>query len=103
MTDNWVNTLSNPMGHIAKKYLFDLLKEKAYKHNDIIERISRALVTQNDLKNFGQLMAEVYETGFFKAVEDNKEAWEKLGYKTHITPSEKIVDAKKIFNQKNQE
>ena len=105
MADNnsWIQSLANPVGHIVKKYLYDLLQERYHKHEDVVERISRSLVTRSDMENFGALVLEIYEAGFMKAVSDNKEAWEKLGYKPVIKPSRNPArSSQAIFNQKNQ-
>ena len=103
-SNDWMQALTNPMGHVVKKYVFDILQERYGKHEDVLERISRSLVTRNDMENFGRLVAEIYEAGFFKAVNENKEAWEKLGYKPVIKKSAPSPDSQPtIFSQKNQE
>jgi hypothetical protein len=104
-TNNWIQSLTNPVGHIVKKYMYEILESRYAKHEDIIERISKSLITHNDIDNFGKLVADIYESGFFKAVSENKDAWEKLGYKPIIKQSEPNAAQKNssIFNQKNQE
>jgi len=102
---SWVESLSNPMGHIVKKYLSEVLQEKFFQHEDVVERISRSLVTRGDMENFGKLVLAIYEAGFMKAVEDNKEAWERFGVKPIIRESETATPpdpSKAIFNQKSQ-
>lgn len=103
MANDFLSNLSNPVGQIIKKYLHDLLQERYYKHQDVVERISRSLVTKGDIENFGKFILEIYEAGFFKAVQDNKELWEKLGYETTIVPSPSKSPQQTIFNPKNQE
>ena len=61
-------------------------------------------VTRGDVENFGKLVLEIYEAGFFKAVSENKEAWEKLGFKPVIKQSDLPTNPQQtIFSRKNQE
>jgi hypothetical protein len=108
MANDWMQALSNPLGIVVKKYMFDVLQERYLKHEDIIERVSHSLATRCDVEKFGKLILEVYEAGFMKAVNDNKEAWERLGYKPTIkqSPTPNAQQPQTIFkntSQKNQD
>lgn len=83
-----VQYMNNPKAFTLKKWFIELLKERYAKHDPIIERVALSLSTDTDLKDFGALIAEVFEAGYFKAVNDYKEQAEKAGMKIKIiTPS----------------
>jgi|LakMenEpi03Aug12_release.lakeMendotaPanAssembly.Ray.scaffolds.fasta_scaffold16801_13 hypothetical protein len=82
---NWLNFLSNPRSHYIKKSMFEILKERYGKHEQILERLSSHLIVEKDLKDFLAMIIDVYEIGFFKAVEDQKEQLKKLGLGVKIT------------------
>jgi len=76
--------MSNPRSFTLKKWFAELLKEKYPPHNDTIERVSLALVTEKDLKEFGNLITEIYESGYRRAIGDYKEEAQKLGLKISV-------------------
>ena len=82
---NWLNFLSNPRSHYIKKSMFEILKESYGKNEQILERLSNHLIVEKDLKDFLAMIIDVYEIGFFKAVEDQKEQLKKLGLGVKIT------------------
>lgn len=80
--------MNNPKAFTLKKWFLELLKERYTKHDPIIERVALSLSTDSDLKDFGALIAEVFEAGYFKAVNDYKDQAEKAGMKIRvISPS----------------
>ena len=82
---NWLNFLSNPRSHYIKKSMFEILKERYGKNEQILERLSNHLIVEKDLKDFLAMIIDVYEIGFFTAVEDQKEPLKKLGLGVKIT------------------
>jgi len=82
---NWLNFLSNPRSHYIKKSMFEILKERYGKNEQILERLSSQLIVEKDLKDFLAMIIDVYEIGFLKAVEDQKEQLKKLGLGVKIT------------------
>jgi len=82
---NWLNFLSNPRSHYIKKSMFEILKERYGKNEQILERLSSHLIVEKDLKDFLAMIIDVYEIGFLKAVEDQKEQLKKLGLGVKIT------------------
>ena len=82
---NWLNILSNPRSHYIKKSMFEILKERYGKNEQILERLSSHLIVEKDLKDFLAMIIDVYEIGFLKAVEDQKEQLKKLGLGVKIT------------------
>jgi len=66
-----------------KKYIFEILQSKYSKNEKIVDRILFNL-TDNDLKEFSALVADIYESAYLKCVEDHKVSLEKAGYKVNI-------------------
>jgi len=64
----------------VKKYLYEMLKEKYTNHQQIIERITSTIVTEKDVKDFGDFIATLYETAYMRAVNEYKGIIEKMGY-----------------------
>lgn len=62
----------NPRGHAFKKTMFEFLKHRYAKNEQIIDRLSSSLVTDGDVRSFLALMVDVYESAYLKSVEDHK-------------------------------
>ena len=82
-----IQQLMNPQIHIVKKYMFDILKERYGRNEEIIERIAPSLITENDLTAFGKLVMDVYEIAYFQAINEQSEILKKNGVKVTIVPS----------------
>ena len=82
---NWMNFMANPTAHYIKRSMFQLLKDKYQKHEQIVERISHSLVTEKDSADFLAMMVDAYEIGFMKAVEEQRDKLAKLGFGVKIT------------------
>lgn len=80
----WMQFLSNPKANYVQKSMFELLKERYTKHEDIIERVAVSLLTDKDIQHFLQLQLELYEIGYLRAVEDHREQLEKMGIKASV-------------------
>lgn len=81
---NWGDYFGNHKSHYLKKIVFEMLKEKYSKHEQIIERSSVSLVTDQDIKDFVAMLIDIYETAYIKAVKDQKEQLEKLGLVANV-------------------
>jgi len=57
-------------------------------HDEIVERISTAMLTDKDVEKFGKLIMNIYETAYKKAVSDYKVEFEKMGVKISIGTQE---------------
>jgi len=75
-----------------KKYLFEVLKERYGRNDKFIERLSVIIATKEDFDNFGKMVADLYESGFMRAVDQYKEQFEKSGMKVNIVAEEKPKD-----------
>lgn len=84
---NWMNMMANPKSHAIKKMMFDFLKERYARNDQIVERLSTALQTDGDLQAFIKLVMDTYESGYMRAVEDHREQLAKAGFKANIIPS----------------
>ncbi len=74
-----MNQFNNLNGNYIKKVMFDLIKEKYYKNEQIIDRLGTMLANDNDMKSFFTLVTDVYETAYMKSVQDHKEQLTQLG------------------------
>lgn len=79
--------MSNPRAHMLKKTMFEILKDRYPKHEQIIDRVSHSLATEKDIKEFVSMMVDIYEVGFVRAVDEHKEKLAKLGFDVKITSS----------------
>ena len=82
---SWVQMMSNPQGHVIKKYMAEILKDKFPPHQEILERISTNLITHGDMQAFGKLVSDIYQIGYLKAIAEHEEVLNRLGYKVKLT------------------
>jgi hypothetical protein len=87
--NNWLNLMQNPKVQVMRKLLVDVLGERSRPYADLTDRLGAALVTETDLKLFNQLLIDVYEVGYLKAVEDHKAKLAELGYRVAVVPNTK--------------
>jgi hypothetical protein len=98
---NWMNYVSNPIGHAVRKFVYEILGAERYSpHEQIIEQLTRSIFNDSDYENFGKLVAEIYEAGFMRAVDEQKEELTRLGLKVTLKTTQK-TEGVPIFNQKN--
>lgn len=83
---NFVSYMSNPKAFTLKKWFIELLQENYHPFDTIIERIATSLTTDQDLKEFGELITQIYEKAYRKAVDDYRSEIEKLGIKINVIP-----------------
>lgn len=77
------NFVSNNRNSYFKKYIFEILKSRFTKNERIVERIMHSL-TDTELKDFGSLVSDIYETAYLKCVEDHRKSLENIGYKVNV-------------------
>lgn len=87
---SWAEFIQNPKGLALKKFMATILESKYYQYEDLINRASFYLVTDNDLKSFAKMVTDIYELGYMKAVSDYKEQLTKLGINVNIVKNEKM-------------
>ena len=76
--------LQNQKNHYIKKYIFEVLKERFSRNENIIDRILYHLATEQELKDLNKLIADVYETAYLKCVDDHRKKFEQLGYSVKV-------------------
>lgn len=64
--------------------MFSILQEKYSESEPIIDRLGVSLVTEEDIRGFFKMIANIYETGYMKAVEDHKEQLKQMGLEARI-------------------
>jgi len=85
MSNNWMDMISNPKGMLIRNYMLQILgQEKFLKHQAFIDRLAAVLPTSADIKELGEIVVEVYESGYFKALNDYKDQFQKLGYDVNV-------------------
>lgn len=80
-----------------KRYLFEVLKERYKKNENFIERVASVVVTKEDYQALGSFVADLYEAGFMRAVDQYKEQMAKLGLKVNVVPESKKPQGEPIF------
>lgn len=80
-----------------RKYMFEMLKERYSKNERFIERLASNVATKEDYDSLGALMADVYEAGFVRAVDQYREQLAKVGMKVNIVPESRPPQGKPIF------
>jgi hypothetical protein len=80
--------LSNPYRTALLKYAQQLLGDRYSKYHEIMLRLTAHIVTERDATDFGQMLVDLYENGFKKAVEDYRKAVEAQGFKVEVRRQE---------------
>lgn len=83
---NLVERLLNPHRNTIKRWLAQILRDRYMKHDPIIDRLSHHLVTEGDVRSFGELIVEVYEVAYLKAFNECRDKFRELGYNVNIVP-----------------
>ncbi len=94
--------LLNPCVSATKKFVHGLLGDQRYANHDAtLEQVARNF-NQKEYETFCKLVAEVYEAGYMRSVEEHHAELKKLGLKTFLRPATPAQPSQPIFNQKNQ-
>lgn len=83
---NLADKLMNPRGQAIKKWASELLKDRYPKHDQFLERMSHAVVTDQDLQDFGKFAVDLFEVGYFKCMNDYKDSLKDLGINVTVVP-----------------
>ena len=85
MNNNWMDLISNPKGVVIRNYMLQILgPEKFAKHKEFIDRLAAVMPTSTDIQELGAIIVTVYENGYFKALNDYREKFAKLGYDVSV-------------------
>lgn len=77
------------------KYMFDLLQERYSSHQNIVSRIGHYIITEGDLRDLSNLIADLYEKAYTKALQDYHGQLEAAGIKVAISYNSKEKMLKK--------
>jgi hypothetical protein len=66
--------------------MFEVLKDKYPPHDQIIERVSSALVTDGDIQAFYKMVTDIYEVAYMKSVADHAEQLRRAGMVAKVVP-----------------
>ena len=70
---NFSEQLMNPRKHAIRKWLSEILKDRYTKHDSLVDRIGHHLVTNKDMEDFTKLVADLFEVGYLKCLNDYKD------------------------------
>lgn len=84
MNNNWAQFMQNPRGIALKKFMVEAMGDKANPYDDLLTRLGTSLVTDNDLKIFGEMINDILGIGYRKAVEDYRSQLNKLGIEVSL-------------------
>ena len=84
MNINLGDRLSNPRKQAVRKWLMEILQDRYLKQDPIVDRVASSLVTERDVDEFGKLVADIYEVGFMKCLNDYKNRLMELGLNVNV-------------------
>ena len=84
MSNNWSQFMQNPKGVVLKKFMSQVLGNKVNPYDEVITRLSTVLITDNDIKVFGEMINDVMVLGYRKAVEDYQTQLNKMGIEVSL-------------------
>lgn len=85
--------LQNLQSNAIKKHIFEMLGERYGRNERFVERLVSQVTTKEDYDGLGTFLADLFESGFVRAVNQYKDQFTKMGMKVSIVPEEKPKDA----------
>lgn len=82
----------NLQGSAIKKHVFEMLGDRYGRNERFIERLIGQVNTKEDYEGLGVFLADIFESGFIRAVNQYKDQFAKMGMKVSIVPEEKPRD-----------
>lgn len=79
-----MNFIQEHRNYHIKKNIFEILKDRFQKNENILDRILYYLATEQDVKEFNALIADIYEIAYLKCVNDNRKKFEELGFQVKV-------------------
>lgn len=87
-------------GNAIKKHIFEMLGDRYARNERFVERLVSNITTKEDYEGVGIFLADLFESGFVRAVDQYKEQFANMGMKVKIVPEEKPRDSSsRIFGQ----
>jgi hypothetical protein len=90
--DNWSQLMQNPRGMVLKRFMLQILGNKVGEYDELLTRISTTVITDGDLKSFGDMINAVLAVGYRKAVDDYKDQLSKLGIGVNLISQQNSAD-----------
>jgi hypothetical protein len=84
MSNAWSQMMQNPKNLALKKFMVQVMGNKANPYDDLFTRLGTSLVTDNDLKVFGEMVNDILGIGYRKAIEDYRDQLKKLGLEVSL-------------------
>jgi len=88
---------NNPHSVAIKKYLFEVLKERYRRNERYVERLAATTVVREDYEGLSTLVADLFEVGFLRAVDQYKDQIAKMGFKIDVVPESEPPKGDPIF------
>jgi len=82
--NNWSQFMQNPKGIVLKKFMLQVMGDKVNPYDDILTRLGSVLITDNDIKVFGEMINEVMTIGYRRAVDDYRSQLSKMGIEVSL-------------------
>lgn len=79
MNNQWSQMMQNPKNLALKKFMLQVMGDRVGPYDDLLTRLGTSLVTDNDLKVFGEMVNDILGIGYRKAIDDYREQLNKLG------------------------
>jgi hypothetical protein len=67
------------------KFIKEILKDKYPAHAELIERMATQFVTEKDVTNLCQMIADLYGAAYLACIEQNKAELARLGIKADVS------------------
>ena len=84
MSNNWSQFMQNPKGTVLKKFMSQVMGNKVNPYDEVLVRLSTVLITDNDIKVFGEMINDVLVIGYRKAVEDYQTQLNAMGIEVSL-------------------
>jgi hypothetical protein len=81
--------LQNNRNQYIKKNIFEILKDRFSRNENILDRILYYMATEQDIKDLNKLIADIYEIAYLKCVEDHRKKFEEIGYQVKVVSKNK--------------
>lgn len=94
--------MQNPQSTAIRKYLFEVLKERYGRNGKYVERLAASALTKEDYEALGRLVADIYEAGFMRAMDQYKEQMSKLGMRVNVVPEKAAPAGPSIFGDQSE-
>lgn len=82
----------NPIKMAIQKFMVEMLKDRYMNHHPVIERMCHYLVTEQDVREFGALIADVYQIGFVKATKEYTQRLAEQGFNMEVSDIKTMDD-----------